>query len=56
MTQQIKVKCMECGKKFKSASLSPQCSRCNSVDIEPIEEQPWTPETARMQRGGTVGS
>ncbi len=30
----ISVVCMECGKKWKTASVSPQCSRCNSVDIE----------------------
>lgn len=31
----IKVVCLECGKKFTvGPNADPQCSRCNSVDIE----------------------
>ena len=31
----IDVVCLECGKKFKSASLTPVCPKCNGSDIEP---------------------
>lgn len=30
----LDVVCLECGHKFKTASVSPQCSKCNSVDID----------------------
>lgn len=32
------VVCLECGKKFLTASSLPHCPRCNSADIEPIYE------------------
>lgn len=37
MDNRIKVRCLECGRKWKTASEMPQCSRCNSVDVEPAE-------------------
>lgn len=39
MTTKIKVECLECGKKFATASLSPVCPRCGGVDID-IREHP----------------
>jgi len=33
----IRVECMECGKKFSTSKLTPQCPRCNGVDVEPVE-------------------
>lgn len=32
----IRVVCMECGKKFLTTKIIPQCPKCNSVDIEPV--------------------
>ena len=34
MSAKIPVVCNECGKKWSTSSLDPQCSRCNSVDFE----------------------
>jgi hypothetical protein len=31
----ISVVCQECGKKFKTAKVCPECPKCHGVDIEP---------------------
>ena len=33
----ILVQCMECGKRWRTSNLLPQCPKCNGVDIEPAE-------------------
>ena len=33
----VRVVCMECGRKWSTSNPLPQCSRCNSVDIEPAD-------------------
>lgn len=41
MADKIKVVCNECGRKWKVSAerrTAPQCTRCNSVDIDPVEE------------------
>lgn len=36
--QRVPVKCNECGKTWKvKPDASPQCSKCNSVDIDVVE-------------------
>ena len=30
----ISVECLECGKKFKTASMFPNCPKCKGVDID----------------------
>jgi len=42
MSAKVPVICNECGKKWKvaaDAKTGPQCSRCNSVDVDVREEQ-----------------
>jgi len=34
------VKCMECGKKFKTASMLPTCPKCKGSDVEPDYDAP----------------
>ena len=34
MTESIKVVCMECGKKFTTKKVIPECPKCGGVDIE----------------------
>lgn len=34
MTVAIKVVCLECGKKFATRSLDPECPKCGGVDID----------------------
>jgi Zn finger protein HypA/HybF involved in hydrogenase expression len=36
----LAVKCMECGKKFKTASMLPDCPKCGGSDIEPDYDAP----------------
>lgn len=33
-----KVQCQECHKRWATRSTLPQCSRCGSVDVEPVGE------------------
>ena len=33
----VKVKCLECGKRFATASLDPECPKCGGVDIDVAE-------------------
>jgi len=33
-SERIKVKCLECGKTFKTASILPECPKCGGSDIE----------------------
>ena len=35
--RRILVQCMECGKRFRTSNLLPQCPKCNGADIEPAE-------------------
>lgn len=37
-SNRLTVVCLECGKKFKTASSLPYCPRCNSADVEPAED------------------
>ena len=30
----IKVECLECGKKFQTRSVIPECPRCHGVDVD----------------------
>lgn len=32
----IEVQCNECGKKFSTAKLHPQCPKCSGSDIDPV--------------------
>jgi hypothetical protein len=34
-SKRFPVVCLECGKKFLTASMDPRCPKCNGVDIEP---------------------
>ena len=49
-SKSIKVKCMECGKKFKSANLAPTCPKCGSGDIDLAESVggSWKKEIPRL--------
>lgn len=39
----IKVVCLECGKKFSTASMLPTCTSCGGSDIE-VAPRPLSPE------------
>jgi len=39
MSNRIKVVCLECGKKFQTASMLPTCPKCKGSDIEPADKQ-----------------
>jgi len=39
-SSKFSVKCLECGKKFKTASMSPTCPKCKGSDIEPDYDAP----------------
>lgn len=34
----IKVQCMECGKKFQTTKIVPECPKCGGVDVDVREE------------------
>jgi len=34
MKEKFAVKCLECGKKFKTSSYLPECPKCNGSDID----------------------
>lgn len=34
-SERIKVVCMECGKKWATSNLIPECPKCGAVDVEP---------------------
>lgn len=33
--QRVNVVCMECGKKWATSNLIPECPKCGGVDVEP---------------------
>ena len=33
-SEKVEVVCLECGKKFKTASMEPKCPKCGGYDIE----------------------
>ena len=33
-SEAIAVECLECGRKFKTRSLDPECPKCHGVDID----------------------
>jgi Zn finger protein HypA/HybF involved in hydrogenase expression len=33
-TEPIKVECLECGRKFQTRSMDPECPKCHGVDID----------------------
>ena len=39
-TSRFPVVCLECGKKFQTASLLPRCPKCHGSDIEPAAQAP----------------
>ena len=48
-TPKLQVECMECGKRFRTASMLPKCPKCGGTDIDianaadvPVE---WTTKT-----------
>ena len=38
MTERIKVVCLECGKKFQTVNLIPECPKCGGVDVDVRED------------------
>lgn len=36
-SERFPVRCLECGKRFMTASMVPECPKCGGSDIEPAE-------------------
>ena len=37
-SRRFRVMCLECERKFRTASMLPRCPRCGGSDVEPIGE------------------
>jgi len=54
--KQIKAVCLECGRKFRTASALPECPRCGGSDVdvdEPVLSEEW--RAPRVKFGTMVG-
>lgn len=50
----MRVECLECGKKFSTRSMLPECPKCGGTDIELAETPLPTRDTGRFVSGHRV--